>query len=101
MAAFSVTTTGDSISLAGNTPNAGSSFNVATTGDSFSLTSAPPIVNAYGNLIQFSQGVVYRGTGNMVKFSQTISSASETGNLIAFRQFIKTGNGKFTGLLLS
>ena len=58
-------------------------------------------IGGAGVLVTLEQSVILAGGGNLIDFEQSTQSPDVTGTLIYIQQTVKTGQGKFKGLLLS
>ena len=96
MAAFSVTVPVHNIVLTSYAPK----INAIGEGNLITFEQLIAIGGA-GVLITLEQSVVLAGVGNLIDFEQSTQSPDVTGTLIYMQQTVKTGQGKFKGLLLS
>ena len=53
-----------------------------------------------GNILSLSQRVVISGAGNLIELEQSIESSANYGTLITLSQTVRSGIGKFSGIIL-
>ncbi len=96
MASFSVTVPSSNIELTSYVPKI-NEVGEGTLVDFEQLVA----IKGIGTLIVLEQEIIYKGSGLLIDFEQSIKSPGVSGILIELQQTVKSGLGKFKGLLLS